>query len=81
MSYSQQQRSSHVVRNVGVVLLFLALGGGFFLLPVVTVESFSVFGVTGRATVSVSYQVLHCGEVHQATSSAFGSYDKWSWVC
>ena len=72
---------SHGAGTIVVVLLLLALVGGFFLLPVVTVESVSGFGVTGSATVSLSYQLLHCGEVHQSASSALGSYDKWSWVC
>ncbi len=76
-----RRSQSHSRRNVALGFLFLLAILGFFFLPVVYVGSMDFVGVYGSATVSLSYQVFRCGEVHIAFSGTLGNYDTWEWVC
>jgi len=81
------QRPSHAGRNLGILLLLAIL---FFVVPIVNVESVSIpygFGsVNVNLTGSLSYSILHCGEVHLTGSgsvlgSNVASIDRYEWLC
>ena len=71
-------KKGHAVRNLAILLVLAFI---FFGLPFVNVESVNVGFASGSLTGSMSYAILHCGEVHLSGSAFGASFDRYEFVC
>jgi|GEM_PF-3805614 len=73
------KKVSHRGAILGIVFLLLVVG--FFVLPIVNIESVNIAVANVSVTGSVSYALFQCGEVHLTGSTVGVSVDRYEWVC